>query len=600
MRMRLVSNILVLGVWLIFFASSSQAAEKTIQAVRTVTAPKIDGFIESTWAKADSVTEFVQTKPREGQPATERTVAYFLYDDQNLYVAFKCYDSEPEKLVVVVGPRGDASGEHISFFTDSFGDKVTAYDFCVNAAGVQDDFHVSGDGYFYDKGWEGVWYSAAKVTDFGYVVEFRIPFKSLRYKKGLSRWGIGFERWISRKEEKVCWPPQKSEEFRVSRLGQLVGIYPGEMGLHLELYPVALARYDKPSTSPDAGLDFSWHPTPSSSFHLTANPDFAQVEADPYQINLSKYETWLAERRPFFVEGSDLFGCMGGITPFYSRRIGKRLPGGKEVPVLAGSKFIARPGRFEIGVLSALTGEVEYREGDTTRIEPQSWYSAFRVKRSFLESSQLGFLYAGREGEGFNRVSVLDGILRVRDLKFRFAGAYTNKSTAQSDYGGKFKFAWITSNFAAGGMLQYMGEHFDVSQVGFYPWVGKKEFSLWGGPILHNKGFFKRMWLGFTGWWQKEFKELHPEYSISNHFDFNFVNNWGFHLSSETGKKYEEERWYSFWSAGFRMWSDESKPVAGGCGFRYNSQTYNYRRAYLAPNGYGDINLRWRVNPRLS
>ncbi|MCK4591642.1 MAG: carbohydrate binding family 9 domain-containing protein, partial [Candidatus Latescibacteria bacterium] len=331
--------------------------------MKTERPPRIDGFIESVWAEADSVTEFVQTEPREGQPATERTVAYFLYDDQNLYVAFKCYDSEPEELVVVVGPRGDASGDHVHFFIDTFGNKVTAYEFRVNAAGVQDDFCVFSDGEHSDKGWEGVWYSAAKVTDFGYVVEVKIPFKSLRYKKGLSRWGIGFERWICRKEERAHWLPQKSGQFRISRLAQLEGIRPGEMGLHLELYPVALARYDRPSTSPDAGLDFSWHPTSSSSFHFTANPDFAQVEADPYQINLSKYETYLAERRPFFVEGSDLFD-LRAVRAFYSRRIGKRLPGGEEVPILGGSKFIARPGRFEIGALSALTGEVKYTDDD--------------------------------------------------------------------------------------------------------------------------------------------------------------------------------------------------------------------------------------------
>ena len=153
---------------------------------------------------------------------------------------------------------------------------------------------------------------------------------------------------------------------KLSKTCRLVGIKPGRIGLNLEAYPVALTRYEGSSVLPDAGLDINWYPSPSSSFHLTMNPDFAQVEADPYRVNLSKYETYLEERRPFFVEGSEVFKCFGGMPHlFYSRRIGRRLPGGKEVPILGASKLIARPGRFELGALVALTGEVEYTKDDS-------------------------------------------------------------------------------------------------------------------------------------------------------------------------------------------------------------------------------------------
>ncbi|HDN67851.1 MAG: hypothetical protein B1H40_01100 [Candidatus Latescibacteria bacterium 4484_181] len=141
-----------------------------------------------------------------------------------------------------------------------------------------------------------------------------------------------FSTWVYPITANLCtdlwWRAVKrGEGFRVSRAGKLVGIHPGKTGLHLEVYPVVLTRYENPSVSLQAGFDLAWYPTPASGLRLTVKPDFAQVEADPYQVNLSKYELYLDERRPFFTEAAEMFKPPGGFELFYSRRIGKRLPG---------------------------------------------------------------------------------------------------------------------------------------------------------------------------------------------------------------------------------------------------------------------------------
>ena len=601
MRLSIPVSVLLwtLGAW----------AEGTeLHVARTDIPPKIDGFVEPLWARGDSVTGFVQLFPKEGEPATERTVVHVLCDDENLYVAFECYDSEPGRLILRLAPRdqafGNAGGDCVGLLLDTFGDKTMGYEFIVNAKGVQGDAYVSSGGKDEDESWDGVWYSAARVTDFGYVVEMAIPFKSIRFKEGSGAWRAMFARYIARRQEWTVWPPFKVEELkrRLSKACRLVGIEPGRIGLHLEAYPVALARYEGSSISPDAGLDLSWYPSPSSSFHLTANPDFAQVEADPYRVNLSKYELYLSERRPFFVEGSEVFRCFGGMPHlFYSRRIARRLPGGKEVPILGASKLIARPGRFELGALVALTGEVEYTKDDSVCIEPRSLFSVFRVKRRFLENSEFGLLYAGKRGGGtFGEVSAIDGELRIGGFRLGFVCAGEHRKGKRRNYGGKVTFSWTTQSFQLNGYAQDVSSDFDISQVGFFPWVGRRELSVWGGPTFWNKGPFRTIFPSLRIWCQREFSEPRPEYSISGGLSLNFTNNWGFYFGFTVGERYQEGELYDLYNISFWAWSDRSKPLSASSGFWYNSRSYNYRREYFAPSGGLGFDLRWRPSPGLS
>ncbi len=588
-------------------AYGNNAELKAITAVRAQTSPRIDGVIEPLWARADSATGFTQVFPNEGKPITEKTVVYVLYDYQNLYVAFKCYDSQPEKLVLRVGSRDQGSeterGDHVSLTLDSFNNKTTGYGFLVNAKEVQTDLHFSSGGGSLDFSWDGVWYSAAKLTDFGYVVEVKIPFRSIRFKSGLSAWGISFARYIARRQEWASWPSLKREELRrrLSKSGQLVGVYPGEIGLHLEIYPVALTRYDRPSASPDAGFDFSWYPTSSSSFHFTANPDFAQVEADPYQLNLSKYELYLDERRPFFTESAEIFKPAGGFELFYSRRIGKRLPGGKKVPILGGSKFTGKFGRFEVGAIGAATGETEYPGKDTTLVEPQSRFSVLRVQRQILENSSLGILYAGKDAkDDFNHVVDIDGAIRTKTLQLSFQGARAERKGAKGGYAAKLKFRWGIRSFYIYSYYENIDKDFDVSQVGFTPWRGRKYYHLNGGPLFYNKGIFREIRLPVGVVFVKEHGEPGTERGVFGDFVLGFTNNWGVYLNPYLGRVYEMGERFTSRSLRCNIWSDWSKPVAGSVNWGYNSRSYNYRGGYFAPSGYVGLYVGWQVKPTLN
>ncbi|RKY58227.1 MAG: hypothetical protein DRP95_06160, partial [Candidatus Latescibacterota bacterium] len=150
------------------------------------------------------------------------------------------------------------------------------------------------------------------------------------------------------------------------------------------------------------------------------------------------------------------------------------------------------------------------------------------------------------------------------------------------------------------GYAQDISSDFDISQVGFFPWVGKKELSIRGGPIFRNKGPFRGIYPSLGIWCQKEFAEPHPEYNISSNLSLNFTNNWGCNFSFALGERYEEGELYNWWNIGFWAWSDRSKPLSASSGFWYDSRSYNYRRKYFAPNGGLGFELRWRPSPGLS
>ncbi|GAI77788.1 unnamed protein product [marine sediment metagenome] len=221
---------------------------------------------------------------------------------------------------------------------DTFGSKTTAYYFQVFASGIFQDGWVLDNGRTFDDSWEGVWYRAVKLYDDRFEVEIKIPFKSIRYKKGLVKWGITFVRYTAHNREVVCWNEfLQKEGVLISKYGTLTGINPQATGYYFELYPEGYLRYDKDwvkdttKFKPSMSLNFKWDLTPQTTLNATVYPDFAQIESDPFELNLSRYPTYLDERRPFFLEGKEIFrmadfGDMGFFDPleiFYSRKTGK-------------------------------------------------------------------------------------------------------------------------------------------------------------------------------------------------------------------------------------------------------------------------------------
>ncbi|HKA59891.1 MAG TPA: DUF5916 domain-containing protein, partial [Gemmatimonadales bacterium] len=307
----------------------------TVTTARVGLAPiSLDGRLnEPDWMLVQPVTELRQVDPDEGALVSERTEVRILYDGDALYVGARLFDREPGKIIRRLARR-DASthSDEFTVFIDGYHDHMTAVRFSVNPAGVKGDQLEGGDGEFSDKSWDPVWEAATTIDSLGWTAEIRIPFTQLRFSAAHQQvWGVRFEREIRRKNEVALFPfVPKTERGLASRFGHLEGLTRLGTPRHLEVLPYALARgqYHKPENATDpfnpassyyasGGLDLKYRMRSNLTFDATFNPDFGQVEADPADVNLTAYETFFEEKRPFFVEGSNIFtfgGSGGGAS----------------------------------------------------------------------------------------------------------------------------------------------------------------------------------------------------------------------------------------------------------------------------------------------
>jgi hypothetical protein len=381
-------------------------SEKAVEVRFTATAPTIDGVIEETWYQADSAYDFVQHIPYEKTAPTEKTVVYVLQDNNNLYVAFRCYADKHKPTACLTTDE-----DYVRISIDPFGSKTTGYYFLVFASQLFWEGWVFDDGRTYDDSWEGIWYRGVKIYDDRMDVEMRIPFKSIRYQKGLNEWRMQFYRHIAYNYEDDYWTEvTQAEGDMISKWGALKNINPQSTGYYFELFPEAYVRYDKfrgedDELKPRLSMNLKWDVTPQTTINATAFPDFAQIESDPFTLNLSRYPTYLAERRPFFVEGRDIFRMsdFGGngvqffspLELFYSRRIGKSL-GFALVPIIGGLKVTNKSEDWNIGLLSAYTAEYTDSTNGMVYDEPDRFFGVFRAKRRLMENSDIGMLFSGQ------------------------------------------------------------------------------------------------------------------------------------------------------------------------------------------------------------
>jgi hypothetical protein len=333
---------------LIVLLSPAEAEEKNIFiAIRTDIPPVIDGFVdEDSWNTSTVQDIFYQHEPDDGEPATERTELRVLYDDAALYISFICFDSEPDKIVRRLTRRDRrVPSDFVQIAIDSYNDRTTAFVFEVNAAGVKRDYIMLEDGANEDVTWDGIWDAAVATRDDGWSVEMKIPYQTLRFSAAEEQvWGFNASRMIDRKNEFILWShiPQSSRAV-VSRFGILRGLHHLNPPRSLLVLPYALAgatrwpsnQLPKPvnqfDSNLDVGADIQYGVSNRTTLNVTVNPDFGQVELDEVILNLSAFETFYPERRPFFVEGASIFrtvGALGGgllrTHMFYSRRIGRQ------------------------------------------------------------------------------------------------------------------------------------------------------------------------------------------------------------------------------------------------------------------------------------
>jgi hypothetical protein len=413
-------------------ATYHHEAAPEIHALPTSGAIQVDGILdEPDWADAIPATAFTQLDPLEGEPASERTEVRVLIGSDALYIGARLYDSEPAGIVGRL-TRRDASlddGDAFSVFIDSYHDHLTAFGFAVTPAGAIRDVVIKADGEE-DESWDGVWDAVATIDSLGWTAELRIPLSQLRYRRKDDHvWGIQLVRTIVRKQETSFFAfTPKAEQAGVNRYGHLAGLGQLETVTRIELLPhtAMQAQYlpaepGDPFTDGSAyigsvGLEAAYKVSSGLILNATVNPDFGQVEADPAEVNLTDFETRFDEKRPFFVEGEDLFRfgrlrASNTVDPpeyFFSRRIGDEPTGDLDydwvdspevTTILGAAKLSGKAAGWSIGVLDAVTAEEQGRFLDedgvsgSAPVEPLANHLAARATRELRDgNTTVGFI----------------------------------------------------------------------------------------------------------------------------------------------------------------------------------------------------------------
>jgi hypothetical protein len=388
-----------------------------VEAARASGPIHVDGRLdEASWAQAEPVGDFTQVDPEEGQPVSEPTIARILYDDEALYIGVRLQDSQKPSQRLGRRDMDLMDSDWLGVVIDSYHDHRTAFSMDLNPAGVQRDAVKSmgsGGTEQDDLSWDAVWEAKATVDESGWTAEYRIPFSQLRFGSAPDQtWGIQLERVIGRRREYavLAFTP-KSEPGGIPTYGHLVGLRNIEPGHRLEVLPYAVARSERvdPGANPfrtdseyfgSAGVDLLYRVTSDFAVNASINPDFGQVEVDPAVVNLSVYETFFQEKRPFFIEGSEIFNFgrnTSGGQLFYTRRIGRSPQigpptGAADVPntatILGAAKVSGKTASgWSLGIIEAVTDREDARYLTSTggedlfAVEPLSNYLVARARK---------------------------------------------------------------------------------------------------------------------------------------------------------------------------------------------------------------------------
>ncbi|MCY3739581.1 MAG: DUF5916 domain-containing protein [Candidatus Poribacteria bacterium] len=414
-------------------ANLNVEASKEIRPSFTQEAIEIDGHLsEEVWSQTQVIDDFTQQSPNEGQPTTERTEVRMLYDTEKLYIGFECYDSEPEKIVANEMRRDGRlwQNDNVYIMLDTYGDKRQCFFFRTNALGALSDTAVTDGGENLNGSWDCIWEAAGQQHEKGWTVEIAIPFNQLRFKKKDSMiWGVNFGRNIQRTNETTQWiqvPRSQSwpGTYHPIYQGKLTGLQGIAAPSYFDVKPYLLGGLGRNledgdwqrTTERDLGLDMKYGITSNLTLDLTLNTDFAQVEADQEEVNLTRFSLYFPERRDFFLEGSGLFAFGAGIgdfgppplSVFYSRSIG--IEDEREVRLLGGGKLTGKVGAYSVGALNmttAASGEI-----------PMTNFSVLRMQRDILSDSTVGFIFTNRQSdfsEDYHRNGGIDLFFRPHD-----------------------------------------------------------------------------------------------------------------------------------------------------------------------------------------
>lgn len=391
--MKDLSWVRIAAVVVCFVPTSGYAA--ALEVATLAMPPTIDGDIgDSEWAGARIVDQnFVQIEPAYGEPSPFRTVVRIGQTTTALYVAFELFDSEISRLSAAVTQRDSMTqrdmnnnvvqDDSVAVFLDPFGDERTAYVFRTNALATQEDARIADNGRAVDFSWDGKWRSAAIRREDRWTVEFEIPFSTLLYAAGDRPWRVNFVRTVPRRLETAVWSGPSESVFRVSGFGDLTGIKTPAKGSDIwQIIPYTIASYERgKGARAEFGGDIRWRPSSNLGADLTYNPDFALVDADVEVINLTRFEVQVPEKRPFFLEGTEMFNQR--YRQFHSRRLGD---------ITWGAKTNGKFGGTDFSVIAA-SEDMKFQNAPG---EKTAYYGIVRAQQSLWRGANLGFLATNR------------------------------------------------------------------------------------------------------------------------------------------------------------------------------------------------------------
>jgi Domain of unknown function (DUF1083). len=603
-----------LGILLLLQAPAATPASPSttataVQATRAAVPPVLDGRDnDPVWRSTPVIEEFLEARPSEGAVAKLRTEARVAYDAHNLYVFVRAFDSHPDSIVSLLSRRDQqTASDHITLLLDSYHDRRTGYEFSVNPAGVKADYAIYNDGNE-DVAWDAVWDAATSIDSLGWTVEYRIPLSQLHYSaRGGGTFGILIWRFIQRHTETVTWPLYRmSRSGLVSQFGDLTGLEGLGSPGHAEITPYivtknvqgpASSNYER-SQEFTVGGDLKYRLASNLLLNATVNPDFGQVEADPSELNLSAFETFFTERRPFFVEGKGLFtfnvncvvvvDCNTGEGMFYSRRIGRSpqlasIYGDESsrtsTRILGAGKVTGRlPGGFSLGVLDAVTGGVGGPDGTT--LEPGTNYGVIRGNQDYdsgngsfgfiltavnrdLDPSSDPYLHSNAYSGGFDARKRFGGQFEVSGsldysrvagsraaiartqqspvhLYQRPDGPLTFDSTRTSLTGSSLEMRFAK---VGGKLLQFETAYqrrtpgFEINDIGFLRQADQQEWTTWAALAFRtpNQVFQQLRW-NFNNWEYWSLDGLPTERAFNTNVHTQFNNRWWLHLGGTLGQ----------------------------------------------------------------
>ncbi|MGH7466640.1 MAG: DUF5916 domain-containing protein [Longimicrobiales bacterium] len=508
-------------------------------AVQIEAPPVIDGKLdEAIWQQGSPLTGFVQREPQEGEPASERTELRILYDQDALYVGAWLFDQQTG-AIVLGETRRDAElkdADALLLIFDTYLDRQNGFVFGTTPAGIEYDGQVTregqsgvglpvagqtqrqqqGSGGGFNKNWDGSWQVATSRDGQGWYAEFRIPFSTLRYgRAGLQQWGLNAARRIRRRNEEALWAaiPRQFDLYRVSQAGRLELQAPATHPISLTPYVLGYGRRDYSAGTAtqyrgDVGGDAKVGLSASLTLDLTVNTDFAQVEVDEQQINLTRFALFFPEKRPFFLENAGTFsvGTPEEVELFFSRRIG--IQDGSEVPITAGGRLTGKAAGFTLGLLDIQTQSLRVA-GQT--VAPANNYSAVRVIRELPNRSRVGAILVNRlntdDTGDHNLTYGIDARVGIgQNLALDGYAARTNSPDVSGPgYAASMGGNYNTSAWTIAGVYREVQEGFNP-EVGF---MTRSEYRFLSGRLIRKLRFPSLPW----------FRELRPHITYREFFD---------------------------------------------------------------------------------